>query len=489
MGTYALVLSIQAAIFTIGVVVGLLVFRLGWSSSILAVALALPAPLFTATGGTAGFIYLPDIIACLVAPWVVKRWLSAGEDPAYERIPLLWGATAILVLLPLSSTALGWVTDPSGRSVKFVVLELGRGVGYLLIFSMMINRARTEARPDLILALQCIVLTLFFACGLAQFHLHVNLDLWKQVTGAYQIYEDSGYRDVGGGFMGLYRGAVGAWCVGVLAVAPIVLAQRRLGVFWAAVASVACLGATLGAGSRQGVVIGLVILALALIVSTVVAPPRGRFRASMRSIIMVIALVALALIGWSRGANYEFKKYVVKRFESLMDPAQLWSEAAARDPQGMRRAWEVITGDPRVFFVGSGYGIGIYFPRRFTYVDSEFLWVWQIGGVVLLVAYAAFIGATIYRLVRQLRFAGPYEKAVIGSGVLVLVGGVFLTYGHFFLLHTRSPEAPVGYWAWSVLGLAVGVGTRRYWRAPEGIPAEEMLPTVEIVASDHSWED
>ena len=80
----------------------------------------------------------------------------------------------------------------------------------------------------------------------------------------------------------------------------------------------------------------------------------------------------------------------------------------------------------------------------------------QQGGLPLAAAYGLFVASLLAVFVRHRCNSAEPLRAVLGAGVVTIIGGLLLSYGHFFLLHIQSSQAPVGHWNWYIIGLGVG---------------------------------
>lgn len=115
---------------------------------------------------------------------------------------------------------------------------------------------------------------------------------------------------------------------------------------------------------------------------------------------------------------------------------------------------------PENYLIGLGYGRVISEAMGsgldLIYVDSELLWTLQQTGFIGIISYVLMIAIILSRVAKGGRRGGggdQLDKIVMG-GSLVCVG-IFLTYGHFFLLHVQSSQAPVAYWNWLMLGFCM----------------------------------
>lgn len=468
MSVWTLVFGIQSAVFFAGLFIGVFFLRMRLGSAILAMAIMMPVPLLQVAGGTGSWVFAGDIVAALFALRMVLGLGSRSSNPAQQHRGLILMAFVILIALPLFSTLTGIVANPQPRTWKFIILQLVRAMGYFVVFRSFISRAGKEDKPDSMLLLQCLAFALISLAGLAQYAFHLNLDLWNVTR------NDSfgrGTIKFGGGYMGLYRGAVGAWGVGILGIIPLVMASRRGWNILMPFIMVVVLAGILSVGSRQGVAIGAVAFVLGLIYAVRAMPPEYRLRALMRTAVALVLLSIVAGYGWQRISQDKLGRYVTKRFDELVDFQALMQSARNREPRRFE-AWDSVTGRLTTFVFGLGYGVestsSTNGGRSLLYVDSELFYMWQLGGTFLMIAYIAFLVRFRLTLRQSNRPAEPNGRTVAMAGIVVLYSGILLMWGHFFILTTFSHEAPIAYWTWAVFGMAVGECSRSSHQAWAG---------------------
>ncbi len=90
-----------------------------------------------------------------------------------------------------------------------------------------------------------------------------------------------------------------------------------------------------------------------------------------------------------------------------------------------------------------------------VYVDSELLWTLQQGGAIQLAAYLAFLLMLARRLYRFHAIPDARQQMTQAAALAALVVGTALSYGHFFLLHVQSTQAPIAFWNWAILGCGI----------------------------------
>jgi hypothetical protein len=460
-------LLLQSGICAVSIFVGVVILRLSLASAVLAAVLVTPVPVFKVSPGAAGFIYAADLLAMVL---ILHRLFSGTA--AGVRATLLEGlGFSILVILPVASTVLGYLAAPEGRGYNFIALNLARGFAYFVVFSQFIRHVEREPQPDSMLVVQCISFWLVACCGLAQHGLGVDVDLWNAVRG-FNMNQSTG--EYGGGFMGLYRGAVGAWGIAIVGITPVVFAHRRFGTLLIPVIVITVMGSILAVGSRQGAVIGGILLLIGYMMAVRSRPAGMRVGAFFRGIGSIVLLGVLVSIGWGVVSPYNFQRFVSRRFEFVLDPTRA-VEMAKNRTTAMPAAVQNVMGNAQTFLVGVGYGLesgesGVGGGLHMVMIDSEIMTVWQLGGVVLLGAYIAFLMLLRLRLRRNNwpEDAGP--RVVIGAAVVALYGGIALLYGHFFIMNVNAAEAPIAYWNWTLFGIAVGLTSPRMAQQETEVP-------------------
>lgn len=446
---------LQALVFISATLAGALVFRLPWVHAMIAALFTLPAPLFQVTSGAAGFVYgadlvggvlaVPMILHTMIQPWLGRRFLF-----------LFWSALFLLLVWPFATTMFNLLGDDS-KEIKFIALGIFRGTCYLTVFLSAIDYGSRHDKSPELLAVSC--LSFFGVCllGLAQQSLGVDLDLWNRVRDIDPTAHTDGY---GGGFMGLYRGAVGAWSAGVLSILPIVYLHRKFGWLITGVMASVILGATAQTGSRQGIIYGLGGFLFGLFVSVFLVKS-GRRTTIWNSISKTAAV--MLLIGGTVAAtlqNSELQEWLLFRFQSSLGEDSFLRAAINREAKAeaiLRHLWE----EPVTLLLGTGQGAiqeDVTGPgQRFSlvYVDSELLWTLQQGGLVQFLTYLGFIAMLFRRTYRFYSVSDPRPQIAQAAALAALVVGTALSYGHFFLLHVQSTQAPIAFWNWAILGLGL----------------------------------
>lgn len=457
---------LQVAVVIAAMVFGTLFLRMRLWQAGLATVLALPAPLMQVAGGAGSWVFPADaLVPILIVAALIGLLPPVDEQSRRDNRTLLLLALLVLVVVPALSTLLGFFINPQPRLLKFMALPLVRSVGFYVVFRMFVLRFRNLPVQQFLL-LQCLVLTAIFALGLAQYSLRIDLDLWRAVQ---PRTNPDGVRliEYGGGFMGLYRGAVGAWAAGILAVMPLVMANRAGWNIVFPLSALTILGGVLAVGSRQGLAIGVVALVIGLVMAGRAFGGGRTLRVLGNVTIALLLLAPLVVIAWSRVADEKLGLYVLRRFEVVFDLARLLEEAANRDPR-IWLALKNVFSDPYVFLLGIGYGVeylvAVPGGHIMVFVDSEIFSVWQVGGTLLLSLYIWFLVLMRTRLRRWNWPEDDHGRIAAAAGIVVFYAGLMLMWGHFSLMTPYANQAPVAYWQWSILGLAAAscVSAHRY---------------------------
>jgi hypothetical protein len=453
-------------------VIGVGLLRLPRRIAVIASILILPAPIIRVSPGTAGFVYLADLLAAgLGLAWFLnprRKPLSTYISSPVQRI-----AVGLLFIFPILSTIMAFSDSGTYRNIKYVLLAHARAFGYLIIFLAFVEIIRKVSKPDNILILQVALFSLVAVCGLIQYGLGVNLDLWNEVNRLATESQELG--DFGGGVMGLYRGAVGAWGVGILAVAGAILPMKKYGSLFMAAIILSSMGIMISVGSRQGVIIGAAVLIYGVLSSL------RLFRARTRTIMMLRSLAGLGLVailvisGYWKSSESRFQQFAADRYRPLLSYERLKSELFGRDSEKRRLVLENINRYPSILIAGVGYGTDVDTSggRALLYLDSEIFMLLQSNGVLFLLCYAAFLYQLRARMRKAVRPTDPNRASYVFGAVLALYAGILLMWGHFFLMNIGSNQAPVAYWNWALLGGALGICTYES-RSPR--PVRESNP-------------
>jgi hypothetical protein len=344
---------------------------------------------------------------------------------------------------------------------KEVVIGLCRDSTYLAVFFTAIEFGRRAEQMEDVVTIQCIAFALICCCGIWQ--AATGLDLTVPDPAMPSFRGEFGRDSVAAymGFMGLYRGTVGAWGAAVLGAMPLLLLRRKH--VW--IATPACmlvvLVGILLVGSRQGIVVGLAASALGLL-GTVWAT---RNDASLGIRLVMVGLGVALGVGllFQALGNSSYGAWVAYRFGGIVNSESVVDQIASRDD----KIWYVVDRWPAlplpVQVLGAGRGrLDQGLPsgqHEVGYVDSELVWQLQENGLATIVIYACFLIVLWRRFDVPLRASGS-ARAMARVARVVLATGVCLTYGHFFLLHVWTAQAPVSYWEWALFGAALGSASR-----------------------------
>ena len=468
MNVWLLVNALQAGIFVAAVLFGRIVLRLSFVTAAIAAAFVMPAPLFQIAGGAGSWVFASDIVAVFFLLTAVVGALTPEQQIIRQRNRKLLLVALVLLLLPAFSTFVGIALNPQPRAWQFVALQVTRCIGYFFVFRHYVIRG-DKLRIDRILQLQCLVFAVISLLGLSQKYLGIDLDLWNQATGAWNRESSWGY---GGGFMGMYRGEVGAWAIMILGVLPLVMANRWGWNLIMPIVVVLVIGGVLTVGSRQGLFIGTVAFALGLFAAIRTLPQGLRAAAILKSSLACAALLAVSLYSWGAVSEGRMGTFTVQRFGEFMDPAALIQGAWNRDAR-YDLAYENIINHPVILVIGTGYGVeqiaatsGGYVHR---YIDSELFYTWQLGGTTLLLVYIAFLAAVRLGLRRSHWPLDQSGATAAGAGLVVLYASMMLMWGHFSLLTAFSHHATVAYWQWATLGLALSACAQNQSAIPNAL--------------------
>lgn len=455
--------ALEVAIFTLCLVIARRGFGLRLRYAAMALVLLCPVPLAYLVAGSNSAVFPSDLmgVSCLI--WLASspKTRRAVFADRIAHLPVVL-ACLLLLVLPSASTVLGLMATGQGNW-KLIVLGLLRGSGYVGLFCAAIRFRNRAEEINRMIALQAIAFSLICCCGIWQSVTGVDLTLADPATNSL-----SGYLalDSAAGFMGLYRGAVGAWGAAMLGVIPLVLLRRKFGWLIAPACMLVILIGIVLTGSRQGLVIGLVAAVLGTM-GALATSNRGA-TSTVRALLAVVALVlgVLYLLGIS--ANTSYDTWITARFGSVLDSGSILDQAADRD----FKMWPAIerwySGPLSVQVMGAGKGrLSPDRPdghRDVVYVDSELVWQLQEGGLTIIVTYFFFlvVMARRFRCTKRTNEAA-YETMLTAK--VALATGICLTYGHFFLLHVQTAQAPVAYWNWALFGTAIGAAIRAK-RAP-----------------------
>jgi hypothetical protein len=455
MNIWITVQLLQAAAFLVAVMAGVLLLRLPWKLACIAGLLALPAPLLQITACTAGFVYAADILGILGVLVLLLNGQRQRLVPEGRKF-FVW-ATAVLLLVGPAFTNLVGMLHQESPDLRHIGISTVRGLIYCSLFIHAMRLARAEKWAEDMLAVGCLLIGMVSAFGVAQFYFGFNIDLWNSVRELNPTEHTGGF---GGGFMGLYRGAVGAWAATILAITPVVFFHRRAGWLITAVLSAALLGGILVTGSRQGAIFGILGIMTGLAMSLIVATGEAR-RRNMWNIARTF--VALALIGGAaamKGIDRSFSEWLAFRFRESLGEENLFQAGLKRETKAEAIVTQLLE-RPLVLIFGAGQSSIVedlpeaQDPYALVYVDSEILWILQQGGLAQLLLYFAFLFQVASQGLLTLRTPASGNRRLVGCTTSAVIVGTGFTYGHFFLLHVQSTQSPIACWNWLVVGLGV----------------------------------
>jgi len=463
---YDIVLTIQlAALLAVSLLFGLWRER-SRAACIAGLLLITPVPIVRLTAGVGGFVYLGDLVALVCATQLIRSSARRGLLNS-SVVQLKWLVLILCFVSPLVGFILSTLSGVIG-DIRGVALGLVRGLLYLSIFWYCAASLNLEWRVvTKVLRAQIALLTFFCLVGVGQYFGGYNVDYWNDVRDLEGVLSEDGY---GGGFMGLYRGAVGAWVALSLSTAAVAFLSEnnKYGqqYVYFGICFFISLAGTLIVGSRQGLFFGLTggLLGSAMLYlhSNSRSIKNAVIAGNLTAVMLVLfgAFLFLIMMGDSELLDWFFV-----RFGSLLGDADLVGEVANRDPRfGM--IIQRIFDSPLlyVFGVGEVSMDGGGSDAWFVYVDSEFLWAFQKIGIVGIILYLYFYTKFAFLLLgSKLGKSESYDgnKRALVLGMPVLIVCLFLIYGHYSLLHVQSSQAPIAYCAWSILGVSLSLRSNR----------------------------
>ena len=478
MNLWSRVELLQAAILIFCVILGRAALRLSWLVSILAAVLVLPAPILQLSPGVAGFVYAGDVIGlCGVIFFLINPRFRRSVSRSAGR-PLLAAVFGVLLVWPATATFISVLCDPD-RHVKFIALGIGRGLTYTGLFFLAMYYAPRIRDLGAVLTVQLCGLVLVCGAGVYSFWTGANTDLWNFVA---KLNPGEFSYGLGGGLMGLYRGAVGAWVAAALGVAPVVLLNRRIGWLLTPVAAVILVAAALLTGSRQGAVMGAAAFLLGIGLSVAGLRATKMFALLTKTAVILAALAGIGYYWATEWSSPITQAWILRRLEVVLHSEDIATTALSRD-DNIEGVMHKLADDPIVAVSGVGFGKIVDAapggPRDLVYVDSELFWTLQQGGLVLAGLYL-FVLWKIGRTCLRLRGVPGY-KVPASAAFAALCAGCLLLYGHFFLLHVHSSEAPIALWHWSLYGGLIGIsGTARLRRPVCALVRYPLTPGVAV---------
>jgi len=457
MNLWIVALLIQAGINVVAAEIGHAATALPRRLAYLAAVLSMSVPIGKATAGGAGLLYAFDLLGPVCLLLGFSRFGAVWRDAACRRFFLTAGL--LVVGWPLTTTLFGilrtGIMDP-----KFIALALMRGMAYLGVFLLLLSVGRTRNALSGMFMVGGVAIALICLCGVLQFQLQIDLDLYDAI-GEPVAGNLSG--NFGAGFMGLYRGAVGAWGAVSLTVLPIVFLPRRRWWMLSLPLAVLLLAGILISGSRQGILFGVLGLTVALLAVPWLPPAGRRAGMAVKAALLLSMLVVFGALTLQTLSRSVFGHFLIQRYmDSLRHPVAQAAEARNQLPGVI----EQVLAHPDVLLFGTGIQAPAAtpappgWPYRFVYLDSEIGWVLQQSGLPALLLYGLFVLAILVFLGVALPRAEADDRLVL-AGVLLMTGvGILFSYGHFFLLHVHSSNAPIAAWLWATLGLGIGTAAR-----------------------------
>jgi hypothetical protein len=180
-------------------------------------------------------------------------------------------------------------------------------------------------------------------------------------------------------------------------------------------------------------------------------------------VVVICSFIAIGSLLSGKLSDTRFNQWVGRRFSQFSELNSAGDVATLAMSRGapINEAWNNMINSPMIMIFGAGFGVeqvvAVYGGAHVVLLDCEILQIWQIGGIFVILLYAALlISLWIMLRPRNWPTALP-QRITAASARVVLVGGVMLMWGHFFLMNFHSSQAPVGYWCWSTLGLALAM--------------------------------
>lgn len=421
----------------------------------LSTALVTPVPVASLTAGVGGLVFIGDLVGLYFAVMLLRGGGARFSSVRSIYLLTLWAAI-LLIGMPLLSTLLAFGVG-SGGDIRFALLGVVRGVLYWCTFRFFLERADLNGSDSQwVVRASVTVFFIYALVGVGQFYFGYNLDYWNAIRSLDGAVSEDGF---GGGFMGMYRGAVGAWAAAILCIAPpafIKRASMAQSLLLLPTVVMVILVSSLLVGSRQGVVIGL----LGFILGWMSCFGRSATQLQVRRAIGSMAVLCFLFLSAISLFNAYLESsdvldWLVLRFGVLLDSNTAFSEATSRDDR-VAEIFEKIVSNPLLFIFGvselsitSEFSDNLY---SLIYVDSEILWTLQRIGWVGACIYALFY-IKLFLLLYGRRIDSIEPRSFSGAALLVVMA--VLTYGHFSLLHVQSSHAPLAYWMWAFLGMAV----------------------------------
>jgi hypothetical protein len=272
---------------------------------------------------------------------------------------------------------------------------------------------------------------------------------------------------------------VGAWGIGILGIAATILPSRKYGTWLLAFLVPSAIGVMLGVGTRQGVAIGVMVFLIGLWRVVRGIDAEKRWGVVFRSIIGLCLIAIIGAFGITGLAGPKFKEYIDKRFSFLLSRQNVQREFEIRDAGKNLSVYRNFAEHPDILIYGVGYGTDgdTYGGRSLLYIDSEIFLILQSNGLPYFLLYIVFLIMLRLKFRRSNRYRDPSGNLYVLAAITALYGGVFLLWGHFFLLNIGPHQAPVAYWNWALFGGAAGLCSSGYSDSSENTEDEWLDDT------------
>jgi hypothetical protein len=262
---------------------------------------------------------------------------------------------------------------------------------------------------------------------------------------------------LGAGAMGLFRGEVG----GVAAFASALLAPFFL-TRWnrvpvAAFVVISSFASAAYVGSRQGMVVIVLVLLLQILCFALLE--RGESARRAFALVLITVFGVAVVFSLTPGLS----EWVTMRFESVSS----WNTGVAALSLRDERMWAILANElnsfPSLLF-GSGVGNVLDWIQSddwiMTYVDSDLLWGLQQLGLIGVVLYIFLLLRAFWVTLRYCNFLPFWHRLMLRSGLIVIYA--FL-YGHFALMNWTASHTAAATQMMGLLAIVVGHRVHFYW--------------------------
>jgi hypothetical protein len=384
-------------------------------------------PIFKISPGSAGFIYLQDIVCLFFVLIMAKKLYSNGKITSNITFPFL-----LLCFLPITLSFLGAISfgvNEEKRLILFIIRYVGFFGAFLL--GNYVAKKHTESTHQLVY-FQFIVICFITSVTIFQYIFNVNLDLWNEVR-KIDLYED-GVGIVGGGVMGLYRGSVGAVAAFSLCIIPFIYTKNNhnkiLTLAFISLFSVAL------TGSRQGVFFGL----LALLLSFYLIRKEVNY---LRIILPLCLLLTTAIFIYN---VYLINSMLLDVLVNRFDISKLIDNIGTREEHKLSEFYNSYRDLLELIF---GRGIG----NMPILVESEYLNTFSWGGVFTCIIYGMYLFILLLRGMKRSLSTNMYLQKKGMALVLLTLIGILVLRQQFFILSPGSTGAVLAYLLWFWIGL------------------------------------